>query len=280
MPYLAVDLDGKKRFPLVAMAIGCSVGDVAWGLLELWELAWQRRSDIVTEVALKGCFGNAGCAAALVEFGFIKSTKGGFRVLGAEKYLKVATAQSDAGKAHSGNLKRGNSPGSSPAPSRLPLRVSPGSPSGSAPALTPNTQHPAPNKPNTIAGEKPPAMEVGEHQAIIDSMVNIFEAERREKYAFDGRDAKAIKKIRELGDKAEIERRFARAVTLTHPTIDNIHEMAKARVWNRCGASPPTGQPFDPNQGIIRHTAEADKEREWLETLEKRYKEKELVASL
>ncbi len=121
-----------------------------------------------------------------------------------------------------------------------------------------------------LAGKKPPAKVEPpkppsdppdlEHQAIIDSLVAIFEGHHGAKYGFDGRDAKAVKAMRGRADKAEILTRWRRAVRLTHPTVDNIWQLPKA--WNRCARDDPSKpSAFDFDQGIISARRDPPKPR-------------------
>ena len=140
MSYLAVDLDAKTAMPKVARAAGLSVGDVAWGLMELWEHAWREKTDVATGPVLAGCFGGgAATTDALVAFGFLEPTQDGYRIRGASRYLRIQEARSKGGKASSGNLKRGAKKARQPGvtPGSLPAAAGdqPGSVPGSAPAL-------------------------------------------------------------------------------------------------------------------------------------------------
>lgn len=77
MPYIGVDLDALPKMEGVARALGISTGDVAIGLLRLWEHVWrQKPNDHVGEVVITGCFGRLepGVVAlidALVAFDFL-----------------------------------------------------------------------------------------------------------------------------------------------------------------------------------------------------------------
>jgi hypothetical protein len=149
-PFLAITLDAKRKAALVASALGLNRGDICWGLLELWEFTWREDRAVVSGMELRAFFGSNGeLTAALCEFEFLEPQEGGWRVRGAEKWLKVRVAQRESGKAHAGNLKRGREPGrpgesKEAVPGCLPAL--PGEePAGSAPALTPSTQHPAPS---------------------------------------------------------------------------------------------------------------------------------------
>jgi hypothetical protein len=145
MPYLQVDLDALDDFSAVATRTGLSEGDVAIGLLRLWRHCWKNKTAYVTRERLGGFFrGDVDATIMALEVcEFVDRPEGrtDIHVRGAEKRLGIEKAQVEAGKQHSGNLKRGQK---SPGPSRVP----PGSPSGSPPAplrVRPGSyiQHPA-----------------------------------------------------------------------------------------------------------------------------------------
>jgi hypothetical protein len=232
LPFLAVDLDGKKRFPMVARAIGCSVGDVAWGFLELWELCWQRKVAIVTPVALAGCFGRNDCAAALLEFGFLASVDGGFRVLGAEKYLRIAAAQ----KASAERTNSVRKP-------RSTVRSTARSTVRSKDGLTPNTQHPTPN----TVKEDPPVPTA--HQQTIDRLWASWLRIKRTPYVAvpRGADFKAVKELLAAGMSPEaIDSAWVRALQHSgFPTISSVAELHQ-HVGKFVGATPIGKGPVDP----------------------------------
>jgi hypothetical protein len=143
MPYLQVDLDALDDFSAVAIRTGLSEGDVAIGLLRLWRHCWKNKTAYVTRERLGGFFrGDVDATIMALEVcEFVDRPEGrtDIHVRGAEKRLGIEKAQVEAGKQHSGNLKRGQK---SPGPSRVP----PGSPSGSPPAPPPGPArllHPA-----------------------------------------------------------------------------------------------------------------------------------------
>lgn len=172
MPYLQVDLDAMRKWPMVAAGLGVSEGDVYRGFMKLWETAWREKSSAVSLLYLECLFGMPGrgerCAEILCGFGFLEEKDGGLRICGAEKYLMAQEARSRGGKmaAANGNLKRGKVAGKPP--KRTKSSSSPPEPSSSSwkpagsqlestpscgPALTPNTQHPTPNiETNTSVG--------------------------------------------------------------------------------------------------------------------------------
>lgn len=100
MPYLAFELDAKKKVPLVARAAGCSPADVAWSLLELWELVWVSKRDILSDIEVRGCIGTGRpLLEALLAFGFLEDLTAqlddtpSFRVRGADRYLRLSEAR-------------------------------------------------------------------------------------------------------------------------------------------------------------------------------------------
>ncbi len=108
MPYLAFDLDAKKRVPQVARAAGVQPCEVGWGLLDLWEHVWSTRNDVVGELLLDGFFGpNARIREALVAFGFLEPQGvGSYRVKGADRYSRISTVRSEGGKTRISSAKR------------------------------------------------------------------------------------------------------------------------------------------------------------------------------
>lgn len=94
MPYLAFELDAKKKVPLVARAADSTAPAVAWALLELWEHVWASKRDVLSIIEVRGCIGTAPTLLdALVAFGFLEPVENGFRVRGADRYLRLAEAR-------------------------------------------------------------------------------------------------------------------------------------------------------------------------------------------
>lgn len=102
MPYIRVDLDGKKKWPLIAQGLAVPRGNVAAGFTDLWELVFNEKSDLVSILQLECLFGADGNRAAriLVSFGFLESQPdtGLFRVCGAKDYLRVGDAVVEGAK--------------------------------------------------------------------------------------------------------------------------------------------------------------------------------------
>lgn len=168
MPYIAFDLDAKKRVHPAARAAGVEPGTIAWGLLELWEHVFATGDDTVSELVLDGCFGpSPRIREVLTAFGFLEAVPEGYRVRGAARYLRVKKAQSDAGKKAAGNLKRGRAEPEN-AEEALPAEpeVEPVDTSESRPALTPSTEHRTPKE--TKEEEAPPLPKPAEPRPVLE----------------------------------------------------------------------------------------------------------------
>lgn len=257
-PYLAFDLDAKKKTTQVARAWGRSPGDVAWGLLEAWERVWLIKNDVLTALELAGAFGPNPPIELLVTYGFLEvitemglqgEAPAGWRVKGAEKYLKIHKAQSLAGKANAGNLRKGviaGEPGgagelSQPAPAKP--EVEPEDSSGSGPAFSPNTQHPTSLEAGIAAPAAPPAKKAKKakedrppdprHAPLVAELCSAYEAHHRTAYGFGGRDAKAVSELLSLA--SEPNEAVARwEIALAHkgfPLIATISDLVTH--WNR-----------------------------------------------
>lgn len=179
MPYLQVDLDGKRHWPMVAAGCGIHEAFVAKGLLDLWEMCWRERTATVGVLRLECIFMGAKgerIAEVLCAYNFLEALPMGlFRVRGADKYLRIAEARKEGGRkggqatATGGkslkNLKQSaetEAPTVTEAPRSLPEAQASEAPKpvrsnhrSSAEALTPNTEHRTPIKKEEEAA--PPA---------------------------------------------------------------------------------------------------------------------------
>lgn len=146
MPYLAVELDALNAAPSVARMGGIHEDAAIAGLLRMWAYCFRLETDRVSTGIIAGHFGGDGprVAVALAEFGFLEAQEDGWRVRGADRYLRLKEARRQGGLKSSANLKRGKpkSPATPPAPAEL----QPSYTSGSAPALSPNTEHRTPKE--------------------------------------------------------------------------------------------------------------------------------------
>lgn len=153
MSYIAFDLDALNRAPAAARAAGVREEDIIAGLVRLWAWCFREKVARVDADQVRGHFG-ADVARALVAFGFLEADGSGWRVKGAERYLRITEARSEGGKKASGNLKKGTKkpprqpeiqPGALPGSIPAPAGDQPGTTPGSAPALTPTTDDLAPS---------------------------------------------------------------------------------------------------------------------------------------
>lgn len=250
MPYLAFDLDAKKLVPQVAKSAGVQTSEIGWGLLELWDFVWSKKTATVDTLVLTGCFGpNERITEALVSYGFLEPEEHGYRVKGAERYLRVSEARSLGGKKAAGNLKRGNKAGAAPAgaepgksPGSLPAPAGdqPGASRGGFPALTASSEQRAANdlfpadagKPQKPKREQPTDPR---HRPLVKALCDAAPGYAQ---GFDGRDAKAVTSLLAKGDEAEILRRwkFARGRD-DFPRVRSLPELVTH--WHHFAADAP-----------------------------------------
>lgn len=226
MSHIAVDLKVIEVLaPGVARASGVSEDRILAGLLRLWHRCWSTKSVVLSRIALASVFGADGIdlvVDALVDSGFLETLPEGWRVKGSERYLRLAEARSKGGKAASANLIPGG-PKTSTGP-RLQPRVSRGSaegqPSkdlGSTSALSPSTEHRAPNtKEETSA---PAARTPRESDLLVED----FKAVIGSTYAWQGaKDGTAFADLRKHATLEEVRSRWRRGLA------------APAEAWASC----------------------------------------------
>ncbi len=289
MPYLQVDLDGKRKWPMVAAGCAISEAQTCKGFLDLWEHCWREKSAAVSLLRLECLFGMPGqgarCAEVLCEFGFLELEAGAFRVCGADKYLRITEARSAGGKKASANLKRGKSPGWS----RKAAGEQPESTPGSRPALTPITEHHSPSittstgpaaadpvasmgslpglehlaapgrraedKPTRTKGEKAPDTRF---QPLKEKLVAAIEGHTKTKYGWQGGDATAVKKLIGFGADEEILRRLGNGLKATgYAHTSTISQLASK--WNEPTVATGIVQPA--RAGNARFYAEQDADK-------------------
>jgi len=183
--YLSFDLDALNVVPSVSAAVGVRPGDIAHGLLQLWAYCFRNEVEVVSEVHLKGFFG-VDAAAALVAFGFLESLQGEFRVRGAKRYLRVKQAQREGGKKGramssskigipAAKADPGADPDPNPDPDPDPMETL-----KSEQALSPSTEHRAPNIKETMSSELDvgaagPIPAVALDEKLADAEFQVFE---------------------------------------------------------------------------------------------------------
>lgn len=181
MPYLPVDLDGKRKADFVDRAFGLPKGTTIGGLIDAWEHVWRTKSDVLAELYITACFGpDQRIRSGVVEAGFLEPCDGGWRVRGAKKWLLGMEGTKRGGLAAKGNLVPGakqkkangalrpqpspeNSLGSSRDPAETPAErppkfsgVQPRPPLGSLSALSASSQQPEVKEEKKKEADKPP----------------------------------------------------------------------------------------------------------------------------
>jgi hypothetical protein len=185
MPYLPVDLDGKRKAEEIERALGLPRLSIVGGLVDLWEAVWRAKSSgsapevaaVVDDLAIGSAFGqDTRIRPALVARGFLEPVEKGWRVRGAAKWLFGLEGKKRGGQASKGNLKQGSkaggSAGSIAGDPKPPSPAMPGPMPGGIPEdrsrldprlLHPATQHPAPKLlPLEVVAASPPTSEAME----------------------------------------------------------------------------------------------------------------------
>lgn len=265
MPYLPIDLDGKKNTARVGNALGVHPGIVSWGQQEMWEFVWATKSDIVSDLVLDGFFGpDPRVRQYLVAYGFLEKTDTGYRVKGAKKWLFAMEGKSRGGHASKKNLIPGGAKPSTAEPltqrdvgyaERVAEGVAETQPVGRPSALTPNTQHP-----NTF--KKPAAKKAAaekqtdpRHAPTVKALCEAFRQIRGSPYGFElnpGHNAAEVTTLLALAEPAEIERRWRRA--LAHVGFPTVAKFSELRLnWDHfAGTGPPAQKPLDLSRGMVR----------------------------
>lgn len=157
MPYLPVDLDGKRKAEEIERALGLPRLSVVGGNVDLWEAVWRawsggktpEEAQYVDDLALGAAYGpDLRIRAALVARDFLEVAGDRHRVRGAMKWLFGLEGKKRGGKASSGNLNRGSHPGVQPGaevPQKVDFPAKPGPMPEDTSRHTPRLFHPAPS---------------------------------------------------------------------------------------------------------------------------------------
>lgn len=106
MPYVPIELDAMKKWPMIAQGLKIERAHVTQGFCDLWQHVYQesmergRVHDEVSRIHLECMFHAPGdrVAAVLEAFGFLEITDQGARVRGARKRIEAMLAKSAAGR--------------------------------------------------------------------------------------------------------------------------------------------------------------------------------------
>lgn len=288
MSYVAFDLDALNKAPHVARAIGCVEDTILGGLIRLWAHCFREAREVVAEIEVQGLFG-VDAKDALVAFGFLETVENGFRVKGADRYLRVTEGRKKGGQ----NSKHNLVPGAKQKQIANELRgesqprVSrePGEDKGEEQAMeslaSVSPFHRTPIKLETskdvstgVAGEKKKkaqkekakAQDVAQEHFIgiswadaVKTLFELFEKLRGAKYAPTGRDFAALEAMakRTQGDFAEVSRRWVNALRSGFPVVGELWQLEQKFNQFAAGEKPKT-QAEDPNQGILRQPEKID----------------------
>lgn len=205
--YIGVDLKVIEGLAAsVGRAGGLSEDAALAGLVRLWHRCWADKITVLSTSEVAGVFAfnmsdphaQTRAIGALEAFGFLEAKGVMWRVRGAARYLRLHEARKRGGRASAGNLNKGKSPGLRAGPQ--PEVVSQLAP-GSAPALSPSTEHPSPN----LEAKPSPRSRV-----VSDRLVATFLEVRGAKYKFGKSvDGPALARLLKACDSDdEIDRRW------------------------------------------------------------------------
>lgn len=96
--YIAFELDALNKAPQVATLAGIGAEWVTHGLVQMWAYCFRSKVDVVSAMQLKAFFG-VDAGVALEAFDFLEAVESGWRVRGADRYLRLAKTRQAAGKA-------------------------------------------------------------------------------------------------------------------------------------------------------------------------------------
>jgi len=282
LSHIAVDLKVMEvHAPAAARAAGVNEDRVLAGCVRTWHRCWSTKSDQVTRLDLAGLFGGADLDTLItaLEVAFLEPNKTGWRVRGAARYLRINAAQSAAGKANAGNLKRGNSPGSHPAP----LPAHPGRIPGSLTEhRAPSTEHREEDLPLSREAAQAAVLEADvakvlaravkdakknkppketkppdpRHAPLVAKLTETFARVIGTAYGFAKQDPRAVSDLISKGTDEEILKAWERALRGSYPTVREIHELA--RHWNHFTTDKPQVVSLfvKPNRGPIDPTTQ------------------------
>lgn len=236
MPYIAYDLDALNEAPNLARAGGITEDAAVAGLVRMWAACFRAKTDTVDRTRLPAFFGSVTdqLVTALLASGFLESTDNGFRVRGAERYLRISEARKEGGRKAKGNLKQHRLPAGSP-PAQAGAQ--PEKSTGSTPALTPSTEHRTPNKKRKAsAAQAPPDPR---HAPLVKALCDAYQFERAAVYPFRPRDAAHIRDLLAQADPSEIEAAWRRALRHQgYPSVSTLSELLTNLAHFR-GTGPP-----------------------------------------
>jgi len=248
MTYLAFDLDALNVAADLGRAVGVPEERITHGLLRLWAWCFRSKTETVDETQVRGFFG-AEATTALISFGFLEPQKDNFRVRGADRYLRITEARRRGGLMSKKNIisdvyskkqaQKRTKTSSNPAPAGAPAELKLGSSSaqarlqpelklGSSPALTPSTEHRAPNIKRLVEDQK------NDEPKISDLLCEDFVSIIGSKYFWQGaKDSVALEKLKKHSGIEEIRSRWKLGLTQDSKSWKSCRTVAQlALKWN------------------------------------------------
>lgn len=286
MSYVAFDLDALNKAPHVARAIGCAEDTILGGLVRLWAHCFREAREVVAEIEVRGLFG-VDAKDALVAFGFLETMENGFRVKGADRYLRVTEGRKKGGQNSKHNLIPGakqkqianelrgenqarvsREPGKDKGEKQAMESLASVSPFHRTPIEIPkgiSFSGAAGERKKKAQKKKAKVQEVAQEHFVgiswadaVRTLFELFEKLRGAKYAPTGRDFAALEALakRTHGDFAEVSRRWANALRSGFPVVGELWQL-EAKFNQFAGTPEHQKAPApDPNQGIIRRPVE------------------------
>lgn len=229
MSHIAVDLKViEVHAPGIARCAGVSEDRILAGLVRLWHRCWSTKADVVSRVALSASMGGErieDIAAAMVDSGLLESVADGWRVRGADRYLRLAEARKRGGKAAAKHLIPGarfsaaaqSQPRASPEPAEKA--------SGLVSALSPSTEHRAPKKESAPTPSTP---------RETDLLVDDFKAVTGAAYMWQGaKDGTALARLKCIASLDEIRSRWRAGLKAPADAWASCRTVAQlAAKWN------------------------------------------------
>lgn len=213
---------------------------VLGGLALLWRHCWRGKVDRVTAEQLAGffCSPAPGLPGALVAFGFLEAGDT-YRVRGVDRYLRLSEARRKGGLAAKKNLVPGaRQRKKSLGTSREAAQSLPGITLGLDSALSAKVEGRRSKNDKSLAGSAdadPRASGDATYKAMVDAMYVLFHDNRGVDLESSGKDWKALQRLREKHEAAEIIRRWGIGVRARYKARCSCFSDLEAR-WNDCGA--------------------------------------------
>lgn len=224
MSYIAVELKAiEVQGPALARALGVELALAIGRLNLLWHRCWSMKTDLITTIELRGFFPEASAGDLLAAYGFLAADSEGWRVKGADRYLRLREQRVAAGKARS--LSAGRSAGqfTSEKPAKRQRRTS--DEPAEQPALTPSTEHRTPNQ--QLAPRD------------TDRLCDAFKAIIGHAYKFETKDGVALAELKKEHPIEEILRRWGIGLRQPSAEYNSCRGVAELKMkWNRLAEGP------------------------------------------